>query len=705
MTDFHLHIDNGIATLVWDQPGRPINVMTLDGLDALDRCLTVAFADPAVKGLVLTSGKADFAAGMDLNVIAGLKAGAGDDPERGLTQGFRRTHALLRRIETAPIPVIAALPGTALGLGLELALACHAIVLADRPGVRIGLPELGLGIFPGAGGSTRLVRLLGLVRAAPWLLDSRQTDPAGALATGLVQHLAAPDALVNVARGLAKGACFPKPWDRGEPVPGGADDPAFEPIAAAVALRPMGRAPATAALIAVMRAAARSFDDGIEAETREMARVLLDPATEACLRTAFVSRGQLEKGARRPALPDDPVQRLGVLGAGMMGAGIAHVAALAGIEVVLVDTSQDGADRGKARSARILDSAVAKGRMAVAKRDATLARITPVADFAALAGCDLIVEAVFEDPKVKAGVTALAEAVIPETAIFATNTSTLPIADLSRASTRPAQFVGIHFFSPVDRMALVEIIRGPQTGDRAVAKALDFARQIRKTPIVVNDARYFYANRCIVPYLNECLRMVGEGVAPALVEEGCRRLGMPVGGLQLMDETSIDLGVKIAQEAKAALGPSYTHDAADAVLIRLLAEARLGRKNGKGFYDYTDDGRRLGLWGGFAGIWPPLDPQPGVDAVQDRLVLVQVLEAVRAFEQGVLTDVREGDVAAVLGWGFAPWSGGPFGWVDATGAGQVVGLCDDMAARHGARFAAPALLRKIATEGRRFYPA
>lgn len=702
MPDFRIETTEGIATLIWDQPGRPLNVMTLDGLEALDRCLTAALEDAGVRGVVITSAKADFAAGMDLNVIAALKAQAGDDPAAGLMAGFRRTHALLRRIETADKPVIAALPGSALGLGLELALACHASVLADRPGVKVGLPELGLGIFPGAGGSTRLVRMLGLAGAAPWLLEARQTDAAGALAAGLVQHLAAPEALIATARALAAGPAQPRRWQGA--VPGGPDDPAFDRLAAAAALRPMGKAPATAALIAVMRAAARSFDAGIEAETQEMARILLHPATEACLRTAFVSRSALEKGARRPALPEDPVRRLGVLGAGMMGAGIAHVAALAGIDVVLIDTTQAAADRGKAHSARLLDGAVAKGRMAAAKRDAAQARITPATDFAALAGCDLIVEAVFEDPAVKADVTQRAEAVIPDTAIVASNTSTLPIAGLAQASARPAQFIGIHFFSPVDRMALVEIIRGPATGDRAVAKALDFARQIRKTPIVVGDARYFYANRCIVPYLNECLRLVGEGVAPALVEEACRRLGMPVGGLQLMDETSIDLGVSIAQQNKAALGDAYTHDAADAVLVRLLAEGRLGRKNGKGFYDYGEGGRRLGLWDGFAAIWPPQDPQPGTDAVQDRLILVQVLEAVRALEQGVLADVREGDVAAVLGWGFAPWSGGPFGWVDATGAAAVVALCDDLAARHGPRFAAPALLRAMAAEGRRFYP-
>ena len=705
MTDFRLQTADGIATLTWDQPGRPLNVMTLEGLDALDSALTLALNDPAVRGVVLTSGKPDFAAGMDLNVISRLKAAAGDDPERGLTEGFRRTHALLRRIETANKPVIAALPGTALGIGLELALACHAIVAADNPAARIGLPEIGLGIFPGAGGSTRLVRLLGLSGAAPWLLDGRQTDPAGALAAGLVQQVVPKGDLLATARALAGGPVRPKPWDQGAALPGGPDDAPLEPLAQAARLRPMGKAPATEALIAVMRAAATSFADGIEAETVQMARVLMHPAAEASLRTAFVSKSQLDKGARRPAVPDQSVQRLGVLGAGMMGAGIAHVAALAGLAVVLLDTTQAAADRGKAQSAKLLDSAVAKGRMTPDKRDATLARITPVTDYAALAGCDLVIEAVFEDPAIKAAVTAQAEAVIGAEAIFASNTSTLPIADLARASARPDQFIGIHFFSPVDRMALLEIIRGPQTCDRAVAKALDFARQIRKTPIVVNDARYFYANRCIVPYLNECLRLVGEGVAPALVEDSCRRLGMPVGGLQLMDETSIDLGVKIAEASKAALGADYPHDEADAVLIRLLAEGRLGRKNGKGFYDYDANGRRLGTWDGIAAIWPPMVPQPTTEAVQDRLVLVQVLEAVRALEQGVLSDVREGDVAAVLGWGFAPWSGGPFGWVDAMGAAKVAALCDDLAARHGARFAAPDLLRAMATDGRRFYPA
>jgi 3-hydroxyacyl-CoA dehydrogenase/enoyl-CoA hydratase/3-hydroxybutyryl-CoA epimerase len=332
-----------------------------------------------------------------------------------------------------------------------------------------------------------------------------------------------------------------------------------------------------------------------------------------------------------------------------------------------------------------------------------LARITPHTDFAQLAGCDLIVEAVFEDPAVKADVTARAEAAAGAECIFATNTSTLPITDLARASVRPEQFVGIHFFSPVDRMNLVEIIRGRATGPRAVAKALDFVRQIRKTPIVVNDARFFYANRCIIPYINEGVRMVAEGVAPPLIENAAKLVGMPVGPLQLVDETSIDLGVKIARATRAAMGAAYPDDAVDAVLFALADAGRLGRKAKAGFYAYDEAGRRTGLWDGLAAHWPPAAAQPDLAEVQHRLLFVQVLEAVRALEEGVLTDIREGDVGAILGWGFAPWSGGPFSWLDMLGAGRAVDLCQGLAARHGPRFAPPALLREIAAAGESFY--
>ncbi len=394
---------------------------------------------------------------------------------------------------------------------------------------------------------------------------------------------------------------------------------------------------------------------------------------------------------------------VGVLGAGMMGAGIAYVSANAGIEVVLVDQKQEAADKGKAYSTAILDKGIQRRKVTQAKKDEVLARITPTTDYGALAGCDLIVEAVFEDPKIKAEVTKATEAVIGDEAIFATNTSTLPISDLARASIRPEQFIGIHFFSPVDKMLLVEIIRGRETGERAVAKALDFARQIRKTPIVVNDDRFFYANRCIIPYINEGIRMVAEGVTPALIENSAKALGLPLGPLQLVDETSIDLGAKIARATRAALGDAYPDGAVDDVIFWMEAEGRLGRKAAAGFYAYDEKGKRTGLWEGLAAQHPVAEDQPDQPEVQHRLLMAQVLEAVRAFESGVLMDIREGDVAAILGWGFAPWSGGPFSWLDMLGLGRAVEICDDLTARHGERFAAPALLREMAEKGETFY--
>ena len=321
----------------------------------------------------------------------------------------------------------------------------------------------------------------------------------------------------------------------------------------------------------------------------------------------------------------------------------------------------------------------------------------------AVSDVDFVMEAVFEDPEIKAEVTKKAEAVIGKDAIFATNTSTLPISDLAKASARPEQFIGIHFFSPVDKMMLVEIIKGRATGPRAVAKALDFVRQIRKTPIVVNDARFFYANRCIIPYINEGIRMVAEGVNPVLVENAAKMMGMPLGPLQLVDETSIDLGVKIAKATRAAMGDAYPDGAVDEVLFRMADEGRLGRKSNAGFYAYDDTGKRQGLWDGLAARYPRADEQPGLTDVQHRLMFAQTLEAVRALEDGVLEDIREGDVGAILGWGFAPWTGGPFGWLDMLGAARAVEICEDLAERHGARFACPALLRDMAAKDQTFY--
>ena len=718
MTDFTMEKGaDGVAIVTWDVPGKSMNVLSMDGAAELDALIDEALADEAVKGIVITSGKQDFAAGMDLNVIAGMKEQGG---AQGVFDGVMKLHHLLRKIERAGMdpkslkggkPIAAALPGTALGIGLELPLATHRIFAADNARAKIGLPEIMVGIFPGGGGTTRLARRLGAMAAAPFLLEGKLCDPGKARAAGLIDEVV--DDPVAAAKDWvlrASDADLVKPWDqKGYKMPGGepfhpAGFMTFVGASAMVHGRTMGVYPAARALLsAVYEGAMVPFDQALRIEARWFTNVLMNPSSGAMIRSLFINKEALEKGANRPDQPDQKVAKVGILGAGMMGAGIAHVSAMAGIEVVLIDAKQDAADRGKSYSEGLLDKAISRKKATEEKKSEVLARINATTDYAALDGCDLIVEAVFEDPQIKAEVTKKAEAVIGKDAIFATNTSTLPISDLAKASARPEQFIGIHFFSPVDKMMLVEIIKGRATGPRAVAKALDFVRQIRKTPIVVNDARFFYANRCIIPYINEGIRMVAEGVNPVLVENAAKMMGMPLGPLQLVDETSIDLGVKIAKATRAAMGDAYPDAAVDEVLFRMADEGRLGRKSNAGFYAYDDTGKRQGLWDGLAARYPRADEQPGLTDVQHRLMFAQTLEAVRALEDGVLEDIREGDVGAILGWGFAPWSGGPLSWLDIIGTPYAAERCDQLAAAYGDRFACPALLREMAEKGQTFY--
>ncbi|TCP41292.1 3-hydroxyacyl-CoA dehydrogenase NAD-binding domain-containing protein [Rhodovulum marinum] len=719
MAEFHYNVDaDGVATITWDVPGRSMNVMSLAGFRELDAHIDTALADDAVKGVVITSGKKDFAGGMDLNVIARMRDEAGDDPAKGLFEGVMGMHAVLRKIERAGMddknkggkPIAAALPGTALGIGLELPLACHRIFAADNPRARIGLPEIMVGIFPGGGGTTRLVRKLGAMGAAPFLLEGKLSDPKKAKAAGIIDEVVEDPVAAAKAWVLSEPKIV-KPWDeKGYKMPGGAPyHPAgfmtFVGASAMVNGKTKGVYPAAKALLsAVYEGALVPFDAAIRIEARWFTHVLMNPSSSAMIRSLFINKEALEKGAVRPAdVPDQKVAKLGILGAGMMGAGIALVAAQAGIEVVLIDQQQEAADKGRAYTESYMDKGIKRGKATEAKKDEVLGRITATTDYAALSGADLVIEAVFEDPGVKAEVTQKLQAAVGENCIIATNTSTLPITDLAKAADRPADYIGIHFFSPVEKMMLVEIIKGRETDDRAVAKALDFVRQIRKTPIVVNDARFFYANRCIIPYINEGIRMVAEGVTPALVENAAKLVGMPLGPLQLVDETSIDLGVKIAKATKAAMGDAYPDGAVDEVLFWMADQGRLGRKAKAGFYAYDEAGKRTGLWDGLAAHYPAAEDQPDLSEVQHRLLCAQVLEAVRALEEGVLMDIREGDVGAILGWGFAPWSGGPFSWLDMIGAAKAVALCDDLAARHGERFTAPGLLREMAERGETFY--
>ncbi|MEM7506048.1 MAG: 3-hydroxyacyl-CoA dehydrogenase NAD-binding domain-containing protein [Pseudomonadota bacterium] len=728
MTDiFRLSTDtDGIATLTWDLPGASMNVLTEAGILELEEAIPALLADDGVRGVILTSAKADFAGGMDLPTILEYKrrAEATEQPAKMLFDFTMRLHALLRLIERAGAdpktlkggkPFVWASPGTGVGIGTELALACHYRIAADNPKAKIGLPEMQVGIFPGAGGTTRLIRMLGLLGSSEFLLQGKTLAPQAAKKAGLIDQVVAPPDLLDAAKAWLVQASEDdavKPWDRkGFRLPGGGpySAPGFPLYVGAMAMahgKTQGALPAAKAMLsAVYEGAQLPFDDAIRVEARWFTKILLDPSSEAMIRTLFINKQKLEKGVARPAgQPDLSVRKLGVLGAGMMGAGIAQVAAQAGIDVVLIDRDQAAAEAGFAAISDALEKRVARKSMDATKKAAILSRITPATDYAKLSDADLTVEAVFEDPAIKAEVTGRAEAAMPEDAIFATNTSTLPITDLAGASTRPAQFVGIHFFSPVDRMLLVEIIKGPETGDAAVAKALDFVGQIRKVPIVVKDARFFYANRCILPYGQEGVRMIAEGIAPALIENAAKQMGMPLGPLQLTDETSLDLALRIARATATALGDAHEPTPADD-LIRVMVEdyGRAGRKAGAGFYAYDDRGKRIGLWQGLSDLHPRAGEQPDLEEVQDRLMLAQTLEAVRALEDGVLSDIREGDVAAILGWGFAPWTGGPFGWLDILGAEEAVARCRTLAARHGNRFDPPALLRRMAEEGGRFY--
>ncbi|WP_299153467.1 3-hydroxyacyl-CoA dehydrogenase NAD-binding domain-containing protein [uncultured Tateyamaria sp.] len=721
MTDFTMQKDaDGIATITWDVADKSMNVMSFEGLETLNDLVDDALGDDAVKGIVITSGKDTFAGGMDLNLLAKMKEDAGDEPAKGLFEGTMKMHGLLRKIERAGMdpktnkggkPVAAALPGTAAGIGLELPLATHRIFMANNPKAKVGLPEIMVGIFPGAGGTTRLVRKLGAMGASPLLLEGKMLSPDKAKGVLVDEVVDDPVAAAREWVLNAGDADILKPWDaKGYKMPGGAPyHPAgfmtFVGAAAMVNGKTQGVYPAAKALLsAVYEGALVPFDTALKIEARWFTNILMNPSSGAMIRSLFLNKEALEKGAVRPeGVPDQRVKKLGVLGAGLMGAGIALVSAQAGIEVVLIDRDQEAADKGKAYTAKYVEGGIKRGKTTQEKGDALLAQITATPDLDALKGCDLIIEAVFEDPKVKAEITAKVEAIIPDDCIFASNTSTLPISELAKASKNQEQFIGIHFFSPVEKMLLVEIIKGANTGDRAVAKALDYVRQIRKTPIVVNDARFFYANRCIIPYVNEGARMVTEGVEPALIENAAKLVGMPLGPLQLTDETAIDLGAKIARATMAAMGDAYPKSGADDLIFWLEEEGRLGRKANAGFYAYDDKGKRIGIWDGLNEKYPLADDQPEVTEVQHRLLFSQVLEAVRALEEGVLMDIREGDVGAILGWGFAPWSGGPLSWLDIIGTPYAAERCDQLEAKYGERFKCPALLREMAEKNQSFY--
>jgi 3-hydroxyacyl-CoA dehydrogenase/enoyl-CoA hydratase/3-hydroxybutyryl-CoA epimerase len=621
-------------------------------------------------------------------------------------------HGVLRRLETCGKPVAAAIDGLALGGGFEVTLACHHRIVADDPKLQLGLPESKVGVLPGGGGTQRLPRLVGAMAALQLMLKGETVDPQKALGLGMIHAIAPSDELLARAKEWIKSSKDPKqPWDRSDfHIPGGgpyskAGSQVFMMGNAMLRKESYGNYPAQRYIMScVYEGLLLSIDAALRVEARYFIKLLGEPQSRNMIRSLFLSMQELGKGARRPkSEPPNQVKNLGVLGAGVMGAGIAYVAALSGIEVVLIDTTSEKAEAARATVAGIIDRQIARGRASEQKKSELLARIHSGTDFGALAPADLVIEAVFEDRAVKAEATRKAETVMKEGAVFGSNTSTLPITGLAEASMRPENFIGIHFFSPVDRMMLVEIILGGKTSPHALATAIDFVGQIRKTPIVVKDSRGFYTSRCFGTYTREGMAMLVEGIHPAMIENVGRMAGMPMGPLEVMDSVGVDTALRITRQTRMELGREGD-DASEELLAWLVDKSgRPGRKAGKGFYDYDAKGRRLRLWPELTTQRTVWRTDASVDEMKARFLSIQALEAARCFEEKVITDPRDADVGAILGWGFAPFTGGPVSYIDTLGAAGFVERCEDFANRHGNRFTPNRLLREMAVSGETFY--
>ncbi|MDJ0657426.1 MAG: 3-hydroxyacyl-CoA dehydrogenase NAD-binding domain-containing protein [Xanthomonadales bacterium] len=702
----------GIATFTIDLPGRSMNVLTDQLLKDLEQLVDQSLADDSVKGVLITSGKDAFLAGADLTWLVQVY-GSGISAE-DLYKRNRTYTDILRKMETGGKPFACAINGTCLGGGLELALGCHYRVVVDHPKAVLGLPEVQVGLLPGAGGTQRLPRLIGIQPALELITQGKHVKPGKALELGFVDAVVPADQLISAARDWLLGEPdAEQPWDKkGFKVPGGAG--AFHPKAvqtfmagsAMIAEKTRHNYPAPIAIMScVYEGTILPMDKALQIESKYFTSLMMDPVYRNMTRTLFINKGAADKLVRRPKDVERlDVKKLGMLGAGMMGAGIAFVSARAGMDVVLLDTSKEAAEKGKDYSRGLLKKAAERGRMSPEKAEQILSRIHTTDDYADLEGADLIIEAVFESREIKADVTAKTEAVIPESSIFASNTSTLPISGLAEASKRPDQFIGLHFFSPVDKMPLVEIIMGEKTSQETLAKSLDYVQKIRKTPIVVNDSRGFYTSRCFSTYVNEGQALLKDGVHPALIENAGLLAGMPVGPFAVQDEVTLDLGVKVYKQTKLDLGDDYQPPSAIDVMLKMNDDLeRKGKRFGAGFYEYPEGGKKY-LWPGLAEHFPPAAEQPDVEEVKTRLLYIQALETARCFEEGVIVEPADADIGSIFGWGFPPWTGGTLSFIDTVGVREFVAECDRLAAAYGPRFEPTPGLRARAESGEAFYP-
>jgi 3-hydroxyacyl-CoA dehydrogenase/enoyl-CoA hydratase/3-hydroxybutyryl-CoA epimerase len=706
---------DGIVTLTLDDPTQRANTMT----DAFRSSLTTVVnrleaENDSVSGVIIASAKGTFFAGGDINALARVSA----EDVHHFAASLDQVKADFRKLERLGKPTVAALNGAALGGGLEIALSCNHRIALDNPKSQFGLPEVTLGLLPGAGGVVRIVRLLGVVDGlTKVLLHGSRYAPAEALQVGIVHEVVAtPQELISKARAWIKANPETRqPWD--DPnyrMPGGApDDPrlaAVLPALAANLRKQLKGAPIPAPhhiLCAAVEGASVDFDTALSIESRYFVDLAKGQTAKNMMQAFWFDLNAINGGGSRPAgYEKRNAQKVAVIGAGMMGAGIAYVSARNGIDVVLKDVSLEAAEKGKSYSTKLLDKAVQRGKMTETKRDEILARITPTADYADLEGCDLVVEAVFENVSLKHDVFGELEKVVAPDALLGSNTSTLPITGLAEGVERKQDFIGLHFFSPVDKMPLLEIIRGEQTSDEALARALDYSAQIKKTPIVVNDSRGFFTSRVIGTFINEALAMLGEGVPPATIEQATTQAGYPVGALQLTDELNMELYQKIQAENREAAGPSYVPHPAEAVVDTMVKAGRPGKLRGAGFFDYDEAGKRTGLWSGLTDAFPvTVDPETiDLRELEERMLVIEAVESARCVEEGVIVETADANIGSIMGIGFPPWTGGVLQYINGYpgGIAAFVARADEFAAKYGPRFEPNPLLRKKTENNEKF---